>query len=72
MAVFFLFIVATSHAYHFNPLMSVLGYHFYEVTDTGGVSYVLITRRSLHTARSAARVVRLSEYIILDVDAAND
>jgi hypothetical protein len=70
-AVFFLFIVATSHAYHFNPLMSVLGYHFYEVTDTGGVSYVLITRRSLYTARSAARVVQLSEYIILDVDAAN-
>jgi hypothetical protein len=68
-ALFFLFIVATSHAYHFNPLMSVLGYHFYEVTDSGGVSYVLITRRSLHTARSTARVVQLSEYILLDVEA---
>jgi hypothetical protein len=70
-AFFFLFIVATSHAYHFNPLMSVLGYHFYEVTDSGSVSYVLITRRSLHAAKSTARVVQLSEYILLDVDGDN-
>jgi hypothetical protein len=65
---FFLFIVATSHSYHFNPLMSVLGYHFFEVTDETGVSYVLITRRSLRVARMATRVVQLSEYILLDVE----
>ena len=70
-AVFFLFIVATSHAYHFNPLMSVLGYHFYEVTDTNSVSYVLITRRNLRSARTTAHVVQLSEYILLDVEKAN-
>lgn len=67
-AAFFLFIVATSHAYHFNPLMSVLGYHFYEVTDEDSVSYVLITKRNLRSARAAACVVQLSEYILLDVD----
>jgi hypothetical protein len=67
-ACFFLFIVYTSHSYHFNPLMSVLGYHFYEITDSASVSYVLITRANLRAARSTARVVQLSEYILLDVD----
>lgn len=67
-AIFFLFIVATSHSYHFNPLMSLLGYHFYEITDETSVSYVLITRRSLRSAKKTAHVVQLSEYILLDVD----
>ena len=48
--------------------MSVLGYHFYEVTDETSVSYVLITRRNIRTAKKTARVVQLSEYILLDVD----
>lgn len=66
-ALFFLFIVGTSHSYHFNPLMSLLGYHFYEITDSG-VSYVLITRRGLRSTKKTAHVVQLSEYILLDVD----
>lgn len=67
-AAFFLFIVWTSHSYHFNPLMSMLGYHFYEVTDETNVAYVLITRRSLRSAKKAAKIVQLGEYILLDVD----
>lgn len=67
-AVFFLFIVATSHSYHFNPLLSLLQYHFYEVTDRTGVSYVLITRRTLRSAKQTASVVQIGEYILLDVD----
>lgn len=65
-AVFLLAVVWTSHSYHFNPLLSLAGYHFYEITDATRVSYVLITRRSLRQARHLATVVQLSEYILLD------
>ena len=69
--VFFLVIVWTTDSYHFNPLLSLLGFHFCEITDTTKVSYVLITRRNLRLARQTRRVVQISEYILLEAEGAD-
>jgi MFS family permease len=63
----FFYIVATSNAYHVNPLLNILGYHFYEVTIEGGISYVLITKRNIANCKIVSEIVQLSEYMILEV-----
>lgn len=67
--VFTLFFVSilTTNSYHFNPILGLFGFHFYEVTIDGGITYVLITKKSLTNTRSVQKVVQLSEYMILDV-----
>ncbi len=67
-AVIFFFIVYNSHAYHFNPLLGVFGYHFYEVTIEGDITYVLITRQNITDCKNVSQVVQLTEYMILDAN----
>ncbi len=62
----FFIIVFTTHSYHFNPLLGFWGYHFYEVTISGEISYVLISRKDLRNCKEINKVVLLSEYIILE------
>ncbi len=66
--VFFLFLVMGwhTHSYHCNPLLGFLGYHFYEVSDTRGVTYVVITRKTMLRTRDVSTVVQLTEYMVLD------
>lgn len=59
-------VVITSNSYHFNPLIGFLGYHFYEVTITGGISYVLISKKSIRNYKSIKNVVHISEYMIME------
>lgn len=66
LAVIFFFIVYNSHAYHFNPLLGVFGYHFFEVTIEGDITYVLITRQNITDCKAVSQVVQLTEYMILD------
>jgi hypothetical protein len=63
--VFFL-VVMTSNAYHTNPLLGLIGYHFYEV-KIDDVGYTLLSRRNLHNTRSIKTVVNLTDYMLLDV-----
>ena len=65
-AVIFYFIVYNSHAYHFNPLLGLFGYHFYEVTIEGDITYVLITRQNITDCKNVSIIVQLTEYMILD------
>lgn len=65
-AVIFFFIILNSHAYHFNPLLGIFGYHFYEVTIEGNITYVLITRQNIADCKSISHVVQLTEYMILE------
>jgi hypothetical protein len=67
-AVIFFFIVYNSHAYHFNPLLGFFGYHFYEVTIEGDITYVLITRQNITDCKNVSQVVQLTEYMILDAN----
>ncbi len=59
-------VVATGYSYHFNPLLGILGWHFYRVTTPEGVTYVLITRKQLRSAAESLTVVQLTEYVIID------
>jgi len=65
-AVIFFFIVQNSHAYHFNPLLGFFGYHFYEATLEGDITYVLITKQNIADCKSITQVVQLTEYMILE------
>lgn len=65
-AVIFFFIIYNSHAYHFNPLLGFFGYHFFEVTIEGDITYVLITRQNITDCKAVSQVVQLTEYMILD------
>lgn len=67
-AVIFFFIVYNSHAYHFNPLLGFFGYHFFEVTIEGDITYVLITRQNITNCKAVSQVVQLTEYMILDAN----
>lgn len=60
-------VVATGYSYHFNPLLGLMGWHFYKVGTEEGVTYVLITKKQLRSATGAIKVGQLTEYIVLDV-----
>lgn len=64
LAVFFL-VVMTSNAYHTNPLLGLLGWHFYEVVIEE-VGYILVSRRNIHHVREIKKVVNLTDYMLLD------
>lgn len=65
LAIFFL-VVWSTNSYHFNPLLGMLCYHFYEVTTESGVTFLLITRKDVRNSRSVGRVVQLTDYMVLD------
>lgn len=64
----FLIVMATGHQYHFNPLLNIFGWHFYKVMSKEGVTYVMVTKKKLHTAMEIANVGQLTEYLIIDLD----
>lgn len=63
----FAVVVATGYNYHFNPLLGLLGWHFYKVGTKEGVTYVLITKRQIRSATETALVGQLTEYIVMDM-----
>lgn len=63
----FAWITATGYSYHFNPLLTLFGWHFYRVEAEEGVTYVLLTKRELRTASEPIEVGQLTEYIVLDM-----
>jgi hypothetical protein len=67
MLAIFAVITANSYSYHFNPLLGMLGWHFYKVTTSDGVTYVLITRKQLRRAAELMQVGQLTEYILIDL-----
>ncbi len=62
----FAVITSTGYSYHFNPLLGMMGWHFYKVSTPEGVTYVLITKKELRHIQDPFRVVQLTEYIVLD------
>ena len=59
--------IFTSNVYHFNPLLGLLGYHFYEITDSRNATFILVTRTRLREISKERRVVEISDYMLLDV-----
>lgn len=60
-------VVATGYSYHFNPLLGLIGWHFYKVGTKEGVTYVLITKKHLRNATDTIEVGQLTEYIVIDL-----
>lgn len=60
-----LVVIGHAGAFHFNPLMGLLGYHFYEIRNDRGVSCLLISRAELAEPGIALRVVRLAKHVYL-------
>ncbi len=60
-------VVGTGYGYHFNPLLGLMGWHFYKVGTKEGVTYVLITKKHLRNTTETIEVGQLTEYIVLDL-----
>lgn len=59
-------LVWATHAYHFNPLLALFGYHFYEVTSSGGITYVMLSSADLRSVDQITRVKQLGAYTLMD------
>lgn len=60
-----------ARAFHFNPMMGLLGYHFYSIKDGEGISMLLISRCELRRAGGEVETVRLANDIYLQIGAKN-
>lgn len=62
------FVLAASNAFTFNPLLTLLGYHFYEVKGAAGVTYLLISKNDITDVKRIQHVGRLSRHLMLHLD----
>jgi len=60
-------ITATGYHYSFNPLLGLVGWHFYKVGTAEGITYVLLTKKQIRNVHGAFQTVQLTEYILMDV-----
>ena len=67
-AAIFLALLATSSHFHFNPLLNMMGWHFYKVGTKEGVTYVLISRKHFRNVAETLTVGHLTKYTVIDVD----
>lgn len=60
--------VSFSENYNFNPLLSILGYKFYEAEDDTGVGFVLISKKVITDAQGVSlEVIKLTDYTYIHV-----
>ena len=64
----FLALALTGHNYHFNPLLRMFQWNFYKVGTSEGVTYILITRRTLRNAVGRITVGQLTGYTLIDLE----
>ena len=57
-----------SSAFHFNPLLALVGFHFYEVVCDDDMTYLLITNRTIRKQKSESTVVQMADYIFLEIE----
>lgn len=67
--VFGIILLVFSHAraFHFNPILGLLGYHLYSLKDGDGVSVLLISSKELHRTGVEVETVRLAHDIYLRI-----
>ncbi|TCD46823.1 hypothetical protein [Chlorobium sp. N1] len=58
-------VVSHTGAFHFNPVMALVGYHFYGIRTKDGVSQLLICRGTLKRLNQEVSTVRLAPNIYL-------
>lgn len=62
-------VITHAGAFHFNPVMGLLGYHFYSVKNSEGCSYLLISKIELTKQNVEVQTVRLAHHIYLHIEA---
>jgi MFS family permease len=62
-------VVSHAGAFHFNPVMGLLRYHFYAVKNSDGVSHLLISKVELKKPGTEITVVKLARNIYLHKEA---
>ena len=67
-AAIFAALALTGHSFHFNPLLNLAGWHFYKVNTPEGVTYALVTRKSLTRAAENITVGQLTAYTLIDLE----
>jgi hypothetical protein len=71
-AVFIYLVIALSvyhsNAFTFNPLLAMMRYHFYEIENDDNMTYLLLTKKPLHTCEKSLQVISLGEYLYLDAE----
>lgn len=70
LAIIFL-VIAHAGAFQFNPVMGLLGYHFYTVKNGEGVSHLLISKDELRRPGRDVGTVRLAHGIYLHTGGAD-
>ncbi len=60
-------VVFRCNVYHVNPLLGVLGYHFYKAKATSGTTYLVVTKRPRPPTEGQLAVVLLSPFLALEV-----
>lgn len=69
--VIILLVFTHARAFHFNPVMGLLGYHFYSLKNGDGMSLLLISRSELKRSGREVNTVRLAHNIYLHTGAAD-
>lgn len=66
--------ILTTSNYHFNPLLSIWGYHYYEITieskdedHSQSYTYILMTKKTVRNCKDIKRVVQISDYMLMEV-----
>jgi hypothetical protein len=59
-------VILISYSYHFNPILSLLGWHFYRVKNANGVQYILLTKNNLRSYSLETQAIHLTDYIMLE------
>lgn len=64
-------VISHTGALHFNPVMGLLGYYFYSVKNSDGISHLLISRSELRRLGQELQTVRLAHNIYLHRGSSN-
>ncbi|MBY3557646.1 hypothetical protein [Rhizobium laguerreae] len=60
-------LIASSYTFQFNPLISLMGWHFYKVSSKEKVTYILLTQKKLRNVDEVTKVGQLTGYMLLDL-----
>lgn len=63
---FYISIIYKGFNYSSNPLLLFIGWHFYKAQSSNGVTYILLTRKTLLKAKQQFKVIRVTEYLLLE------
>lgn len=60
------FVLWSTHSLQVNPVLGMLGFHFYEVETRDGITFLMISRRKISNIKTIQHIVQLTEYGILE------